>query len=346
MDPLRTLGLVIGLVVMVADFYYHRGPRWNRSAFILLLLVALGLIGVSVNPDSVNWLRDLLRLGDFEYGRLFALTICASLGAAMLALYAKYRIDRLQVLLDRIVCESAAERALSESARERAKPIMILIPALNEAQNLETLLPRLPQSIRGAEVGVLVVDDGSSDSTSDVAKRHGAIVARNVTNRGQGAASRVGYLVLKRCATQIVVTMDADNQHDPEEIITLVNPILAGEADLVIGSRVLGTADAPSRVRSLGILVFSTIVSHLSGLRISDCSSGFKAFRTSKMELLDFREDQFQASEVILEAAKKGLIIAEVPIHITHRTHGESRKGPNYTYGFFFFKTMIKTWWR
>jgi len=141
--------------------------------------------------------------------------------------------------------------------------------------------------------------------------------------------------------------MDADNQHLPEDIPALLEPILEGRADFVIGSRVLGSAAAKrTEIRSIGVTVLSYLISQLSGRTITDCSSGFRAFRMSGMSRLDLREDQFQTSEVILEAAKKGLAIEEVPIHIALRTHGESKKGPSVRYGFFFFKTMIKTWWR
>jgi hypothetical protein len=141
--------------------------------------------------------------------------------------------------------------------------------------------------------------------------------------------------------------MDADNQHLPEDIPTMVRPIVEGRADFVIGSRRLGSAEAKgTELRSIGVVILSRLISQLSGQQITDCSSGFRAFRMSRMSSLVLREDQFQTSEVILEAAKKGLTITEVPIHIALRARGTSKKGPSISYGFFFFKTMIKTWWR
>jgi glycosyltransferase involved in cell wall biosynthesis len=240
-----------------------------------------------------------------------------------------------------------AERALiSQDLASRAEPIMVLIAALNEAPNLELLLPRMPREIDGRKISILIIDDGSSDRTSEVAQANGCFVARNSINRGQGAAFRVGYTIARRCNAHIVVTMDADNQHRPEDLGTMIAPILDDRADFVIGSRALGSADPSSRIRSIGVVTLSRLISLLSGQHITDCSSGFRAFRCDRMARLDLRADQFQTSEVILEAAKKGLRITEVPIHIAVRAHGESRKGPNTAYGFFFLKTMIKTWWR
>jgi len=344
---IRTLGLLTGIAMLVVNFLYHRGPRWSRSVFGLVLLAAISLIIVSLAPQTVNGLADMLSLKGFAYGRLLALAIVTSFASILLALYTKARADSLQRLIDRVVCGDTAERALSSGNLEKhAKPIMVLIPALNEEKNFELLLPKIPRKVDGREVGVLVIDDGSSDGTAEVAARYGCLVARNSVRRGQGAALRVGYTILRRCGAELAVTMDGDNQHRPEDLPAMLAPLLNGDADFVLGSRRLGGADASDGIRSIGIVVLSRLISVLSGQKITDCSSGYKAFRMALFSRLDLREDQFQNSEVIMEAAKKGMKIAEVPIHITLRTHGVSHKGPNLTYGFFFVKTMIKTWWR
>lgn len=347
LSTLRAAGIVVGIALIAVNFLYHRGPRWSRSIFGSVFLIGLALVIVSLAPGVVNGLRDMLNLSEFQYGRLLTLAILASFLGILLALYAKARADSLHRLIDRFVCADAADRALAASdVNSRLKPIMILIPALNEERNLALLLPRVPPEVGGLEVGVIVIDDGSSDDTSGFAERSGCLVARNRISRGQGAALRVGYTILRRTDVRYAVTMDGDNQHRPEDIEAVLEPLLNGSADFVLGSRVLGSANAGSRVRSTGILVLSRLITVLSGQRITDCSSGFKAFSTASMARLDLREDQFQNSEVILEAAKKGLRIAEVPIHIANRAHGTSHKGPNMRYGFFFVKTMVKTWWR
>ena len=344
---LRTVGLATGILMMAANFYYHRGPRWSRSVFGLITLSAIALIVVSLAPKTVNGLQDMLSLQGFAYGRLLALTIITSFASILLALYTKARADSLQRLLDRVVGGDTAERVLSTPGfLVEIKPIMILIPALNEETNLDLLLPKIPRTIAGKEIGVLVLDDGSTDGTGKVARAHNCLVARNSVNRGQGAAFRVGYTILRRCGTEIAVTMDGDYQHRPEDLPTMIAPLIESNADFVIGSRVLGSADAGSPLRSAGVVLLSRMISLLCGQRITDCSSGFRAFRMTSMSRLDLREDQYQTSEVIIEAAKKGLKIVEVPIHINLRMHGESRKGPNMRYGFFFVKTMVKTWWR
>jgi hypothetical protein len=343
---LRIIGIVIALALAGVAFVYFRGPRWNRTSFLLSWLFAIALLIVSVDPDSVNTLRDLLNFGQFEYGRIFAVLVISNVVTLLLALYVNTKVDSLKYLVDRAMRAEALETITRPEADLAANGIMVVIPALNEADNLHILLPHLPKQICGSSVGVLVIDDGSRDGTRDVALAHGCYVARFPTQRGQGAALRVGYDFLLQQHIRIGVTLDADNQHQPDEIHKLVEPIVDGRYDLVIGSRILGSAERDSLTRYTGVILFSRLVSWLTGVSITDCSSGFRAFNVTKIGQLDLRQDQFQTSEVLISAAKKGLRIGEVPIHIARRKYGKSRKGPNISYAMFFLKTIAKTWWR
>lgn len=347
MSVIRIFGTLLGAATLVAAFLYFRGNRWSRANFILVTIVGGGLLVVSLFPGSVNALRDVLKLGDFEFGRLLAVLIMSNIATLLLVVYTKAKVDNLKHLVDRSLRAMSIEGILPpDDITARVKKIMLIIPALNEAENLARLLPRIPRSIGGLDVGVLVVDDGSSDDTAKIALEHGCLVARNLVNRGQGAASRVGYGFLAGQNVAVGVTLDADNQHDPDEIALLVEPILNGTYDLVIGSRILGQADPDSRVRFTGVIIFSWLISRFAGARITDCSSGFKAFRIEPMARLDLREDQFQSSEVLIAAARHGMKIGEVPIHIRRREYGFSRKGVNLVYGLMWLKTMLRSWWR
>ena len=223
---------------------------------------------------------------------------------------------------------------------------MIIIPAYNEAENLRDILPRIPNQIKGVEAGVLVSDDGSDDNTAQVAHQFGHLVVSSRINRGQGAASRLGYDVLSKHHVSVGVTMDADNQHRPEDLEGLVVPILNGQYDLVIGSRILGIQEKTTWTRKLGIAILSNVMSLVIGLRITDCSSGFKAFSMERLRDMKLTEDQFQSAEVLIEARKRGLRIGEVPITVNCRKHGRSKKGKDWGYGLHFTKTIVKTWWR
>jgi cellulose synthase/poly-beta-1,6-N-acetylglucosamine synthase-like glycosyltransferase len=346
MSNIRILGIVLALSVACLALLYFRGPRWSRGNFVIAIVVAAALLIVSVDPDSVDALRDMLAFGQFEYGRMLAVLVLSTIFLLLLVIYTKFKVDALALLLDRYMRAEVLQSVEGPAERPAPNGIAVVIPALNEAENLRILLPKIAKTISGLPVSVLVVNDGSSDDTREVALANGCWIADVPVNRGQGAASRIGYGFLKTHKIRFGVTMDADNQHQPADIARMIEPVIAGHCDLVIGSRILGSADRQSRARFLGVILFSKLVSLLTGVRITDCSSGFKAFNVARMSELDLRQDQFQSSEVLIAAAKNGLRIKEVPIHIGPRGHGQSRKGGNLSYALFFLKAVARTWWR
>jgi len=142
------------------------------------------------------------------------------------------------------------------------------------------------------------------------------------------------------------VTLDADGQHVPAEIERVVEPIVAGRADLVNGSRVLGTYEREGWVRPAGVVFFNLLMSVLVRRRVTDCSNAFRAIRTSHLSKLDLRQKQFHASEFLLEGYKKGLRVVEVPITIRRRAGGVSKKPTSWKYAWSFTKAMVGTWLR
>lgn len=223
---------------------------------------------------------------------------------------------------------------------------MVIIPALNEGENLDHILPKIPESIKGYSIEVLVVDDGSVDNTKDIVKKHGCYIVSNPINRGGGAALRLGFDIAMLLEVKVIVTMDGDGQHLPEEIEQLVAPIMNDEQDIVIGSRVLGQHERDSFCRWIGIHVFNMVINLLTGTRITDCSNGFRAFRMDSLKEVLLHQDQFHTAELIIDAAKKGLRIGEAPVTILRRYSGKSKKGKNLSYGINFSKTIVKTWLR
>jgi len=347
MSSLRIIGLIIGLLGFFVTFTIYRGPRWKRKNFVFFGIFSLSLMIVSVDPNVMNIIAEILKLERQQMGRILALLIGSSIILWFLFLYLKTLLDKYKYQFDLLIRKLGHEEIKDLLNSEIAdKDIVIIIPAYNEEENLTALLNKIPGKIKGKNTGVLVIDDGSTDKTREVVKQAGHLVAQNKINRGQGAASRLGYDVLLRSNITIGVTMDADNQHKPDEIERLVDPIINNQYDLVIGSRVLGKSDKSSALRKTGIQFFTKMINLATGLKLTDCSSGFKAFSVEKISTLNLREDQFQSTEVILEATKKGLRIGEVPITMVERAHGESKKGQDWKYGLYFAKALLKSWWR
>jgi len=344
MSSLRLVGLIIGIAGLIATFLFYRGPKWKRFNFVFFSLFNVSLIAVTINPNVVNFLRDLLSLQQYQYGRILALLIISNLILVFFSFYSISKVENFRLQFDKLVRKIGS--GYLDPASENIKDVMVLIPAYNEADNLKYLLPKMPGSINGKDVGILVVDDGSDDDTKEIVQHHGHLVVSNVINRGGGAALRLGYDILRNAGANICITMDADGQHRPEEIENMVSPIINDEYDVVIGSRILGAREKDSIVRSAGVHIFGAIVSSLLGQRLTDPSSGFRAFKMDPIKDIDLREDQYHTSELIIEAVKKGLRVREVPITILKRKYGHSKKGRNLKYGFYFAKTILKAWWR
>lgn len=334
------------MVGIIFTFFYYRGIKWKKSNFIFLILFNTLLLIISINPDSINILRDMLALKSSERGRLLSLLILSVIVLVLALVYLKSRLDFHIYQFDHLVRFLGKEDVFSKGGEIGIKSVMIVIPSYNEYHNLEELMPRLPTKIGDREIGALIVDDGSTDKTVQLKCPSNCLFVRNPINRGGGAALRLGYDILLHYGVEICVTMDADNQHSPGDLPGLLEPILAGQADIVIGSRVLGKSRDRNRLRNTGVRLFNFIISRLLKQKVTDCSSGFRAFNTAVLQGIDLKEAQYHTTEMIIEAAKKGYRLTEVPITIHRRTHGHSKKGGNFKYASNFFRVILKTWWR
>ncbi|AKB16441.1 glycosyltransferase family 2 protein [Methanosarcina thermophila] len=150
--------------------------------------------------------------------------------------------------------------------------ITVVLPAYNEEVSIGSIVLLTSQYADN----VIVVDDGSSDRTAEVAGKAGAEVVRHETNRGKGAALKTGFTAAADLGADVIVTMDSDGQHNPAEIPRLVAPILKGEADMVNGSRYLNGLDKNTPAyRRVGQTILDGVTNLNSGLRITDSQSGF-----------------------------------------------------------------------
>ncbi|MEP6797179.1 MAG: glycosyltransferase family 2 protein [Lapillicoccus sp.] len=210
-----------------------------------------------------------------------------------------------------------------------AATVLVVVPAWNE----EATLPLVLAEIRTAlpDVDVLVVDDGSSDATSDVAARGGALVARLPVNLGVGAAMRTGFRYARRHGYAVVVQVDADGQHDPAEVAALLG-VLAGGADIAVGARRRDDAASPAHgPRRWAMSVLSAVVSRVAHARLTDTTSGFKACNERAIDLF---AQAFPAEylgdtvEALVVAARNGLVIRQVEVTMRARAGGVRSHDP------------------
>lgn len=221
--------------------------------------------------------------------------------------------------------------------------IAVVIAAFEEEEAIGSVLDRVPAQGCGRPVRVLVVVDGGRDGTGAVAHSHGAEVIELPVNRGQGAALRVGFVWAIAGGAEVVVTLDADNQHDPADLERLVEPIADDRADFAAGSRRLPGFRAASVGRGAGLALFSAVVTVVNRQRVTDCGTGFRAFRAEALRRLALRQDRYSTIEVLIRARRAGLRYVEVPIVSGQRSHGHSKKGSFFRYGYGVSRALLQT---
>ena len=217
-----------------------------------------------------------------------------------------------------------------EDNPEEEKPLAVIIPAYNEAENLPSTLSRIPRTLF-PNLRVIVVDDGSSDGSAEIAGRHGAdIVVSHSRNLGLGAALRTGLDAAKQMDARAAVYIDADGEYSPEQISDLLKPVEDGEADYVLGSRFLGTRERQPFMRMVANRIFTLLLCLASGRRITDGQTGFRAFSRRALECAEIIHNYNYAQVLTLDLLKKGMRLKEVPISYRFRTRGKSFIGIKY----------------
>lgn len=196
------------------------------------------------------------------------------------------------------------------------KPLIVIaIPCFNE----ERFIGSVVLKARKYAGKVLVIDDGSTDSSAEVARDAGATVYRHDCNKGYGAAISTSIQKGREQKADILVILDADGQHDPKYVPSLVKPILDGQADVVVGSRFLGEGQKVPSYRRLGQRALTMLTNLGSGHKLSDSQSGFRAYSSNALKVLNLSESGMSvSSEIQFAIAKSGLKVAEVPIAVSY----------------------------
>jgi glycosyltransferase involved in cell wall biosynthesis len=204
---------------------------------------------------------------------------------------------------------------------------LVIIPAFNEEETLRGVILGIRSFLSQADI--LVVNDGSTDSTGDIAREEGVLVLEHPYNMGIGATMQTGFLYALNNGYNIAVQIDGDGQHEARFITSLIKPILDGQANLVIGTRYLSDGGFKSTfLRKLGIRFFTTIIWIFTGKKITDPTSGFRAMDRKGIELFskEYPSD-YPEVEALISAYKKGLHFQEIPVTMRNRQGGASSIG-------------------
>jgi len=203
--------------------------------------------------------------------------------------------------------------------------IFIVMPAFNEEKMVGKVIKALMK--RGYK-NIVVVDDGSTDNTTKIAKKEGALVIGHPINRGLGAALGTGIETALQNKADIIVTFDSDGQHHPDDIKRIIKPIIDNKADAVIGTRLKNSKGMPI-IRKIGNWGFNIITYLLFGVWTTDSQSGFRAFNKKAASRIEIKTNKMEvSSEIIKEIGHKKLRYGEVPIKAIYTdysiTHGQS----------------------
>ena len=213
---------------------------------------------------------------------------------------------------------------------------LICIPAYNE----ETNIGKIIKDCKKFADKVVVCDDGSIDYTAELAKKEGAIVLQHEKNQGYGSAIATLFDYSRKENADMMVTIDADGQHDPNEIPLLFNAITKHNVDVAIGSRFLNDQDTPG-YRKAGIKIITSATNYSTNLKVSDSQSGFRAYSsTAVKEIFPTETGMAVSTEILLKVSNKGLSLAEVPITVSYQ--GDTSTQNPVSHGTSVFATTMK----
>lgn len=206
--------------------------------------------------------------------------------------------------------------------------LLVIIPAFNEEASVGGVIASVRK--HAPEADIVVVNDGSTDRTAEVAMKAGATVLSHLYNMGIGATMQTGYKYASLGGYDVAVQVDGDGQHPADSIRFLVDTLVKKGADLVVGSRFLGEGDyKPSLARSTGMAIFSKVVSAVINVKVTDTTSGFRAAGKRCIDFFSARyPDDYPEVEALVLLHKKGFSIMEVPVTMSERSSGRSSITP------------------
>jgi len=323
---IQILGLVIALLAFTLVLIARKKKRLNSRFLLFWVLFWSVFIVFDLYPSIAASFSPgfTLELSAYVWVAGSALTVFVLVFALFSFLF------DLNQKVTTLIREQAVLNGKLQMARaggnrnNKKKRVAIIIPAHDEENSISSVLERIPP-LDQLEKKIFVIDDGSEDSTAKIAEQNGVEVIRHPVTLGVGGALKTGYLLAKEWDADVIAQFDADGEHDPMELPNLLEPVLKGEVDMVLGSRFMN-GDVPlSTIRKMGIRFYTWLVNKLTRYKLTDITIGYRVFKRDILDKVMFPSEKHWAIAMALLASRNGVKIKEVPIRSTIRKTGKSQ---------------------
>ena len=334
----RIVLIIISIIVIFIISKRRIDSKISNQLVGIIVPFWILVIIISLEPDILD---NILLITGLENRAQFLLIITISV--LLYSLYTQISKNKdLSIEYNRVISEIAISN-FQQNYGQIKNSIAFIIPAYNEVKSLPSVLESIPNSILDTRVSKIVIDDGSSDETYKIAIDSTAYCLKHESNLGQGSAILTGLNFISKHSPKIIVTFDADGQHDVKDLVNLIKPVIENECDMAIGSRFIGSQEYVNTERLIGIHFFTNLINFLCKCDISDCTNGLRAFSPKILTKIKLKERTYSAPEILIETVLKGFRIKNIPTTIKRRTKGETKK-PRLGFALGLFRVIIITW--
>ena len=336
----RLILIIISIILITVLSKRKFDSKIGNQLFSILVIFWSTVIIISIEPRILD---DILLLTGLENRSQFLLIL--TIIVLLYSLYTQISKNKnLHLDFNRVISEIAISN-FQQSTNKINDSVSLIIPAYNEVNSLPKVLENIPDSILDIKISKIVIDDGSSDETYKVAISHNAYCLKHESNLGQGSAILTGLNFVSKHSPKVIVTFDADGQHDIKDLENLIKPIISKDCDMTVGSRFIGSQEYANTERLIGIHFFTNLINFLCKSNISDCTNGLRAFSPLILLKIQLKEKNFSAPEILIETTLKGFKIQNIPTTIKSRIAGQTKK-PRLRFAFGLFRVILTTWLR
>lgn len=317
----RIMLTIISIIVLGFIFKARLSNRLGNQFFSIMLIFWTGVIAIAIQPSLLD---SVLNNTGFVNRAQFLLAISMGIIVYLLAIQTR-KSKSSNESLNKVIRKIALDIFKKEYAEIQKSEVIILIAAKDEEKNIGYVIDNINKQKISKSYKILVVNDGSGDMTEKIVRDKRCLVVNHYHNLGVGGATKTGYLACSVLNPEIIITIDADGQHNPSHITEMIDKINEG-FDMVSGSRFAeGSTYESNTIRLVGNKFYTNLVNKLGKISITDVTSGYRALRADKMKSVYYNAETNFAIELVLRAAKNGLKITEIPTKAEIRIHGQSQ---------------------